>query len=74
MHNTETVILPTDTETMNIKLYALAFSGLKLRNATSLLNRINMVQQDTYLKTKPVRNISFVIHCKGPQNEAPLIK
>lgn len=35
----EAAISPNDTEGRNTRLYALAFSGLRLRNACSLMNR-----------------------------------
>lgn len=41
----ESVISPNDTEAQNVKLYALAFSGLKLRNACSLMNRVTDIDQ-----------------------------
>jgi len=41
----EAVISPNDTEASNAKLYALAFSGLKLRNACSLMTRVTDIDQ-----------------------------
>ena len=41
----EAVISPDDTEARNVKLYALAFSGVKLRNACSLMNRVTDIDQ-----------------------------
>ena len=41
----EAVISPNDTEARNVKLYAVAFSGLKLRNACSHLNRVTDIDQ-----------------------------
>ena len=41
----ESLISPSDTEAQNVKLYALAFSGLKLRNACSLMNRVTDIDQ-----------------------------
>ena len=38
----KSLISPSDTEAQNVKLYALAFSGLKLRNACSLMNRMKL--------------------------------
>ena len=38
----EPVISPNDTETRNVKL---AFSGLKLRNACSFMNRVTYIDQ-----------------------------
>ena len=41
----EAVISPNDTEGRNARLYALAFSGLRLRNACSLMNRVTDINQ-----------------------------
>jgi len=40
----EAVISQNDCEAKNAKLYALAFSGLKLRNACSLVNRVTDIE------------------------------
>ena len=41
----EVVISPNDTGGSNARLYALAFSGLRLRNACSLMNRVTDINQ-----------------------------
>ena len=41
----EALTSPSDTEARNVKLYALAFSGLKLRNAFLLMNRVTVIDQ-----------------------------
>ena len=41
----EALTSPSDTEARNVKLYALAFSGLKLRNAFLLMNIVTVIDQ-----------------------------
>ncbi|KAK2556234.1 hypothetical protein P5673_021854 [Acropora cervicornis] len=41
----EAVISPNDTEGRNARLDALAFSGLRFRNACSLMNRVTDINQ-----------------------------
>lgn len=45
MHIIDAVNSPTDTESVKLKLYSLAYAGLNLRNATSLMNRIDIDEQ-----------------------------
>lgn len=41
----DAIVSPTDKESENTKLYALAYSALKLRNVTSLMNRITDIDE-----------------------------
>jgi hypothetical protein len=41
----DAIAMASDTEGKNVPLYALAYAGLNLRNATSLMNRITDIDQ-----------------------------
>ena len=41
----DAVISPSDNEANRVRLYALAISGLQLRNSTSLMNRITAINE-----------------------------
>lgn len=41
----DAITVASDTDDKNLPLYALAYAGLKLRNATSLMNRITDIDQ-----------------------------
>lgn len=66
----ESLISPSDTEAQNVKLYALAFSGLKLRNACSLMNRVTDIDQkgidDLEKSCQEYFFFFFAVHCFLP--------
>ena len=63
----EALTSPSDTEARNVKLYALAFSGLKLRNAFLLMNRVTVIdQKGIYDLEKSCQEYFFAVHCFLP--------
>ena len=62
----EAVISPNDTESRNARLYALAFSRLRLRNACSLMNRVTDINHKGIDDLQPIRSILFAVHCFLP--------
>ncbi len=63
----ESFMSPSDTEAKNVKLYALACSGLKLRNACSVMNRVTDIDQKGHWWLREVLSgVFFAVHCFLP--------